>query len=548
VTDADSPIRRCAIYTRKSSEEGLDQVFNSLDAQREACEAFIMSQRSEGWRPVTTRYDDGGWSGGNMDRPGLRQLLDDIADGRINTIVVYKIDRLTRSLSDFAKIVETLDRHNCSFVAVTQQFNTTTSMGRLTLNILLSFAQFEREVTGERIRDKIAASKRKGMWMGGGIPLGYDAKDRKLVINPPEAETVRHIFRRYLEIPNVRLLVRDLHKSGIRAKNLNRDGISEGVLISKGAVYHILSNPTYIGATRHKKVTYPGQHDPIIDRDLWDQVQQILARNSANHPNKHASSLSPLLGKLVDEKDVPLTPSHARKGNRRYRYYVSRNLVTGTVDLAPHGWRIPTNRIEKAVSDATISFLANSLRLAEVLNQSGVEPEHVPPILQRAQIVAQSYHASGVFSVIQKVGLRIDGLHLTLDLTQLSDGRRTIPSAITTFVPTRLQRRGIGMRIIIEGAPSAPVDPDAIRPIARGHRWLQLLISGEAQSTEDIAKREGISERYVRRLLPLATLAPDIIESILAGTQPAGLTAKSIVEHAQPPLEWAAQRQQLGFV
>jgi len=264
-------LRRCAVYTRKSSEEGLEQDFNSLHAQREACEAFIKSQHGEGWRPVKTVYDDGGFSGGTMERPALQRLLRDISEQLIDVVVVYKVDRLTRSLADFAKMVELFDAHTVSFVAVTQQFNTTTSMGRLTLNVLLSFAQFEREVTGERIRDKIAASKRKGMWMGGTTPLGYDVDDRRLVINSAETETVKHIYQHYLELRSVRLLRDDLDRNGIVSKvRISKSGNrAGGKVFSRGALYELLSNPIYIGEIRHRKERHPGQHEPIVDRELW---------------------------------------------------------------------------------------------------------------------------------------------------------------------------------------------------------------------------------------------------------------------------------------
>ena len=275
--------RRCAIYTRKSSEEGLEQDFNSLHAQREACEAFIKSQHGEGWRLVKAAYDDGGFSGGTMERPALQRLLADIRERVIDVIVVYKVDRLTRSLADFAKMVELFDAHAVSFVAVTQQFNTTSSMGRLTLNVLLSFAQFEREVTGERIRDKIAASKRRGMWMGGTVALGYDVSDHRLVINPAEAETVKGIFQRYLELRSVRLLKDDLDRRGIISKiRLSRNGNrSGGKAFSRGALYELLSNPVYIGEIRHRKERHPGQHEPIMDRELWERAQRQLRDQAA---------------------------------------------------------------------------------------------------------------------------------------------------------------------------------------------------------------------------------------------------------------------------
>src|SRR5216683_1064697 len=297
-------IRRCAIYTRKSSEEGLEQEFNSLHAQREACEAFIRSQAGEGWRLVRTHYDDGGLSGATMERPALQRLMADIDKGLIDVVVVYKVDRLTRSLTDFAKMVEVFDARSVSFVAVTQQFNTTTSMGRLTLNVLLSFAQFEREVTGERIRDKIAASKKKGMWMGGLVPLGYDAIERRLVENQSEAETVREIFRRYLELGSVRLLMEDLNHRGVRSKiRIAKNGKpSGGNLFFRGALYSLLSNPIYIGEIRHKGVSHPGLHQPNVERELWDATQLLLRSHAVRHaPRSRKSAVSSLTGKLFDE-------------------------------------------------------------------------------------------------------------------------------------------------------------------------------------------------------------------------------------------------------
>jgi len=318
---------RCAIYTRKSSEEGLEQNFNSLDAQREACEAFIASQKHEGWTILPEMYDDGGFSGGTIERPAFQRLLVDVGEGKIDVVVVYKVDRLTRSLSDFAKIVEIFDKRNVSFVSVTQQFNTTTSMGRLTLNILLSFAQFEREVTGERIRDKIAASKKKGMWMGGLPSLGYNVKDRRLVINEAEAKTVRHIFQRYTELKSVRLLKADLDASGIVSKSRNAsDGTRYGEKsLARGALYLMLQNRIYRGEIVHKDRCYPGEHEAIVDEALWSEVQTILTENRADRilgtAEKQVSLLS---GILFDARGERMTPTHATKNNTRYRYYVSR--------------------------------------------------------------------------------------------------------------------------------------------------------------------------------------------------------------------------------
>src|SRR5246500_1259390 len=351
---------RCAIYTRKSSEEGLEQEFNSLQAQREACEAFIDSQRHEGWVCVRTAYDDGGFSGATMDRPALHQLLADITAGRIDTIVVYKIDRLTRSLADFAKIVEILDARGASFVSVTQQFNTTTSMGRLTLNVLLSFAQFEREVIGERIRDKIAASKKKGMWMGGVPPLGYRAQAGKLIIVESEAETVRFIFRRYAELASVRLLKDELDVRGIQSRlQTSASGrLRGGKLFSRGALYLMLQNRIYRGEVVHKEQSHPGEHAPIIDQPLWDAVQAELAGKTAER-NSGTRNRQPslLAGMRFDGDGNRMTPSHAVKKGTRYRYYVSRSLITKDRSDDSAGLRLPAAEIEQLVSSRVHRWL-----------------------------------------------------------------------------------------------------------------------------------------------------------------------------------------------
>src|SRR5689334_71724 len=340
---------RCAIYTRKSSEEGLEQEFNSLQAPTQACEAFINSQRHEGWVCLRAAYDDGGFSGATMDRPALQQLLADLTAGRVDTVVGYKIDRLTRSLADFAKIVEILDAKGASFVSVTQQFNTTTSMGRLTLNILLSFAQFECEVAGERIRDKIAASKQRGMWMGGNPPLGYDIRDRKLVVNVVEAGTVRHIFRRYVALRSVRLLAEDLADGGITSKQwLSTSGRQwGGQRLARGALYLMLQNRIYLGEIVHKDRRYPGQHAPIVDQTLWDQVQEYLATNAVDRRSgRPAKQPSLLVGLIFDSLGHRMSPTHAVKGGKRYRYYISRPLVTEGRGKAAAAYRIPAPEVE----------------------------------------------------------------------------------------------------------------------------------------------------------------------------------------------------------
>ena len=322
---------RCAIYTRKSTEEGLEQDFNSLDAQRESCEAYIQSQRGLGWVACKKCYDDGGLSGGTLDRPALQSLLTDIDSGKVDLIVVYKVDRLTRSLMDFTKIIENLDAHDVSFVSVTQQFNTASSMGRLTLNVLLSFAQFEREVTAERIRDKIAASKKKGMWMGGLSPLGYDAVDKKLRVNQREAKTVRALFDLYIELGSVRKLKQEADRQGlVTKKRKSGNHCSGGLTFSRGHLYQLLHNSVYVGQTAHKGKTYPGQHDAIIEKSTWDAAQTLLDDQApARTSSTNTKQKSLLTGLAFDERGDRLSPTYARKAGRRYRYYISNRLMQG---------------------------------------------------------------------------------------------------------------------------------------------------------------------------------------------------------------------------
>ena len=380
--------RRCAIYTRKSSEEGLEQDFNSLQAQREACESYIKGQQGEGWRLIKTAYDDGGLSGATINRPSLQRLLLDIREGQIDVVVVYKVDRLTRSLADFAKMVETFDAHGVSFVAVTQQFNTTTSMGRLTLNVLLSFAQFEREVTGERIRDKIAASKQKGMWMGGFVPLGYNVCDRRIVVDDGEAETVRYIFRRYQELGCVRLLKEDLDRHGILSKRrTSKAGIeSGGRSFSRGALYALLANPIYVGEIRHKSICHPGQHEAILDRGVWERTQQQLREHRVRTKIGGLSvGRGPLMGRLVDENGDRLTPNHARKGERKYRYYVSRNFPAQGTTPARIGWRLPAPELEDRVAAAVREMLDDESSVLAAVQKTNLDSRHIDRALHAAR-------------------------------------------------------------------------------------------------------------------------------------------------------------------
>ena len=311
---------RCAIYTRKSSEEGLDMEFNSLDAQRESCEAYIASQRAEGWACMREHYDDGGFSGGTLDRPGLKTLIEDIEDGLVDVVVVYKIDRLSRSLMDFSRLVEVFDKHGVTFISITQSFNTTTSMGRLTLNILLSFAQFEREVTGERIRDKFAASRAKGMWMGGFVPMGYDVVDRKLIINEPEAASVRHMFQRFVELGSATMLTRELVANHVLNKR--------GKPVDKGFLYKLFRNRLYLGEAVHKGTSYPGEHQAIIDQPLWDQVHAILQESPRQRAANTRTQVPALLkGLIFTDRGIAMTPTFTKKGSRHYRYYTSMDAI-----------------------------------------------------------------------------------------------------------------------------------------------------------------------------------------------------------------------------
>ena len=557
---------RCAIYTRKSSEEGLEQEFNSLQAQREACEAFINSQRHEGWVCLPKAYDDGGFSGATLDRPALRQLLADIAAGRVDTIVVYKIDRLTRSLTDFAKIVEILDAKGASFVSVTQQFNTTTSMGRLTLNVLLSFAQFEREVIGERIRDKIAASKKKGMWMGGVPPLGYHAQDHKLVVIDSEAELVRFIFRRYAELGSVRLLKEELDARGIRSKS--RTSASGraigGKPFSRGALYLILKNRTYLGEIIHKGQSRPGEHRPIVDQAVWRAVQAQLAENAAARKSSPPSrQLSPLAGILFDRDGNRMTPSHAVKRGTRYRYYVSRPLITRERTENFVGLRIPAGEIEQLVTSRVRQWLLNpgsiyhAIRLSDLSRQRRLStraaeignswPE-LPPTRQRALLTA----------LIERVDIRTDRIDILLRpprLGALLDVAQPLPSAAEDqtqilSVPAQLRRCGREIKMLIDATDRfATAKPDArlIKLLIRAQRFNTALLGSDGVPFSELAKREGVSPSYFTRLIRLSYLAPDITQAILDGHQPAGLTADKLLAHSRLPLTWQDQRALLGF-
>jgi len=534
------PMRRCAVYTRKSSEEGLEQDFNSLHAQREACEAFIRSQASEGWRLSQTHYDDSGLSGGTMERPALQRLLEDIRNGLVDVVVVYKVDRLTRSLADFAQMVEIFDANGVSFVAVTQQFNTTTSMGRLTLNVLLSFAQFEREVTGERIRDKITASKRKGIWMGGMVPLGYDVVDRRLVVNQAEAQLVQEIYQRYLELGSVRLLKEDLDRRGVASKvRLSRQGTRSGdKSFSLGALYELLSNPIYVGEIRHKLEHHPGQHQPILQHEMWEQVQQRLRTGARRdrEPTTKAPS-SPLAGKVFDEAGQPLYAQGAAKGGRRYRYFVSRGRVRGTTADGQRGWRVPAPGLERVVLTATRSILADPAALVVSIQDSSEGTESVEQILGsasnwRERLGTEGEAQAALGELIKQVQLTETGLRLTVNLPVVAAGaRRNDAISLSHFVPMTIRRRGMELRLILDGHPEQQrrVDPALLKALARARSWFEEVALGRVGSLAEIARREGVRKRYVARLTKLAFMAPSLAEAIAAGRTPIGVNLQMLV-------------------
>ena len=525
---------RCAIYTRKSSEHGLEQDFNSLDAQREAAEAYIKSQAHEGWRLIRANYDDGGLSGGTMERPALQMLLADVQAGKIDIVVVYKVDRLTRSLADFAKLVELFEAHRVSFVSVTQQFNTTTSMGRLTLNVLLSFAQFEREVAGERIRDKFAASRRKGMWMGGTVPLGYDVKGRKLVINASEAKTVRLIYRRYLAAGSVHRLRGELERLGIRSKKrvLTSGRIQGGGSFDRGALYHLLRNRLYRGEVVHKGIAYPGQHEAIVEEELWQAVQQLLSNNLVQRRRSRTESGAILSGLIFDDRGNRMTPAYTSRRGVRYRYYTSRALLRGDPKQAGSRPRVSADNIEP--------LIVNAVR--HQLHPDATEPAAAPGTWnQETRILVRQ--------AVTRLVVQCDAVEITLkkeaEITlDEFDSAQTAAPILTVRLPsdTSSARR----EIIVPGPHSEKrhVDEALILALARARSWLRGLTEGDYADTAEIAQRFKLNEAHVRRLTRFAFLAPDIVEAIVEGRQRRSLTVKLLLRGI--PLIWDDQRRIFG--
>ncbi|MFN4155121.1 MAG: recombinase family protein [Paracoccaceae bacterium] len=548
------PMIRCAIYTRKSSDEGLEQAFNSLDAQHEACAAYIASQRHEGWKLVPDRFDDGGLSGGSLDRPALQRLLAEIDAGRIGMVVVYKIDRLTRSLVDFGRLVERLDANGCSFVSVTQAFNTASSMGRLTLNVLLSFAQFEREVTSERIRDKIAASKKKGLWMGGTLPLGYDShpdpQRRELTVNPAEAEVVRTLFGLYGDLGNLRLVEVEAARLGLRPKSVITPSgrVRGGLPFTRGQLHYLLTNPVYIGRIRHKDQTYPGQHPAIIDESLWETVQAKLLAAGARPRGRTATPFDPrvLTGKLRDETGDHLTPTHTRRHGRRFAYYVSHRLIAGGTD--PSGWRLPAEALEASLRQITVEHLRKAAAGHALLAQP--EAGGATDLVHRGLAFADQIEADQALigSMISSGTLTPGRLQLQLDPAVMAAALDLPVAALSdqlirfTF-PFALRRRGVETRIIAGETIPAP-DIVLQRCLAEAHLWARALRAGTALT--EIARETGRSEPYIRTRIPLAFLAPRVQAAILDGRQPVDLSVAQLLRDGIP-MDWSEQARLFGI-
>ncbi len=457
-------------------------------------------------------------------------------------------------------MVEVFDARGVSFVAVTQQFNTTTSMGRLTLNVLLSFAQFEREVTGERIRDKIAASKQKGMWMGGVVPLGYDVRDRRLVVNAKEAETVRLIFQLYTELKSVPLVRAELNRRSIVSKlRSSKVGVKTGgVRFGRGALYQLLGNPIYVGEIRHKRVCHPGQHDAIVDRTTWQRVQELLGERAARKRGLSAGKTSGLLsGKLFDENGEPLYSCGAKKGDRRYRYFVSRKLVRepGKKE-GNNGWRLPAEETERAVLAGVKQILSDRRALASALKADGLGAADFPKVLEAAEAVAKAFGATGSMDdasgMVERVELRNDGIQITVNLQHLLPHERIEEGSelrMTRLIPMQMKRRGVETRLVIPGEAIVPArtDPALLRMLARGYRWFGELASGKVSSTRQIAMREDLSDSYVRHVVPLGLLAPELVESICEGNPPASLSAERLKTVAGVPIDWDTQQEALAI-
>jgi site-specific DNA recombinase len=543
---------RCAIYTRKSTEEGLDQAFNSLDAQREACEAYVLSQRHEGWTLVKDSYDDGGFSGGNMERPGLKRLMADVQAGKVDVIVVYKVDRLTRALSDFAKIVDVLDARGASFVSVTQAFNTTTSMGRLTLNVLLSFAQFEREVTGERIRDKIAQSKAKGMWMGGPVPLGYRIENRLLVIDDDDARTVRHIFERYVALGSGRGLIDELRSDGYRTKvqQLANGSARGGVPFERGMLFNMLGNRIYVGDIVHKGIAFKGAHLPIISPQLWEQVQQTISAGQVQRSSgTNHRTPSMLVGVLYDMHGRRMAPSHAVKSGKRYRYYIT--PASELVEHGPVASRLPAGDIEAVVVDRLRALLTSSHQLRQLLPPQLPAQTIARVIATAAEMVGKLATHYGrhtlVKALVQRVRLDDEQIQLIVDRAALfralgtDGGSNDLPVQLTA--PAVRVRYGKAVKLVMTNDDGTVVrrDETLVMLLADAVAARAAVIASPETSIKLLASSTGQCSTRMTRLIRLSWLAPEIVRAISDGRHPPTLTPAKLLAMALPPC-WVRQK------
>ena len=536
---------RCAIYTRKSSEDGLEQEFNSLDAQREACASYVASQKHEGWVLLPTAYDDGGLSGGSLERPALQRLMQDMRDGLVDQIIVYKIDRLTRSLADFSKIVDVLDAAGASFVSVTQSFNTATSMGRLTLNMLLSFAQFEREVTAERIRDKIAASKRKGLWMGGLVPIGYDADGRTLSINEAEAATIRTLYDLYEAHQTVRAVKEqaDRLKLQTKVRAAADEPVRGGGPFARGHIHHILTNPLYAGRIRHRKLVHDGQHPALIDPTRWDRIQELLQDGAAKDRRTRSKTQSSLLcGKLFDETGDRLTPSHTKtRSGKRLRYYVSHRLIAKSGEKTLDGWRLPAPELEAHVAALTRKTLADASAATRLM--TGASSDDIGDAQANLTNWLATAVQADILGLTEKIAIDPGQLTVQIEQSQVADVLGTHAEtlnedALSIRSVFQIRKRGVETKLIFADLPVGQ-DDALIRNIAKAHSWFEQMKTGKTFA--QIADAEKTSKRRVQQMIDLAFLAPDVIRDVLDGSQPTGFTSDWCKQHSLPN-DWNDQR------
>jgi site-specific DNA recombinase len=565
MANADTKTLRCAIYTRKSTEEGLEQAFNSLDAQREAGEAYAKSQ---GWQVIPEHYDDGGFTGGNMDRPALSRLLNEIEQGQIDVVIVYKVDRLSRSLADFVRLIELFDTTDVSFVSVTQQFNTSTSMGRLTLNVLLSFAQFEREVTGERIRDKIAASKKKGMWMGGLVPLGYDRVEKQLVVNEQEAKTARHIYTRYLALGCVRDLKAELDAEGYRSKVRPDHHKTQGnKSFSRGALYTILKNPVYIGKVHHQKTLHDGKHAAILDNELWQAAQDKLARNRKDKKAKASVKHPSLLAGLVyDDQGHRMSPTYTRRKNRHYPYYISQAVLQYREDEAGSVIRVPGKTLEDQVTKLFLGLLGSPEKLLDFLAPYQLTGESLRKAIQVGATLADAWCdmstkeqiplINDLFSRVEVSRSEVTVTLVRAQLYQQLTGNPTPDSLngglaceVTLTTHVKLRRSGIETKLVYPAGHSPAVHSRSIKSLQKALltslEWNEDLLNGNVRSIDALIARDNLNSRQVHRLRKLAFLAPDIMDRIIASDVPDTLTLERLKKDF--PLDWQAQRDHFGL-